>query len=118
MSTAPELNCGEITDDYYIICPFCGHKTEGYEYNIPSDTDYYWECPECGEKSIVVMQVQYSYTVHGIVGTKTCPMCKGTGMSDMPAGYTGHFKCPHCEGTGKVPQTTADEWWDNYNGAQ
>lgn len=112
MNAAPELVCGEIQDDYYIICPFCGHKTEACEYNIPSDTDYLWECPECGKNTIVVMQVSYSYTMHGIVGDKTCPMCKGT--KNMPPPIS-RCCCTHCKGTGKIPKTTYDEWLENYN---
>jgi len=33
----------ETSDDYYIICPHCGHKTRDDDYTVTEDPDV-WEC--------------------------------------------------------------------------
>jgi hypothetical protein len=52
----------ETSDDYYIICPHCGHKTRDDDYTVTEDPDV-WECgnEDCGKEFSVHKTVSITY---------------------------------------------------------
>lgn len=105
----PEASYGEVHDDNNIICPNCGYKIEGWDYDLPDDDSETIECEECDKSFEARKNVSVTYTTTEIIGTRPCNYCDGTG--NIVYGERGH-KCSTCSGKGTKPYTASDKAMD------
>lgn len=109
MTDPPNIRYGEVIDNEYVICPFCGYKIEGWDISFESDESQTLTCDECGEQFIATRSEIVTYSTTGIIGTKECFGCKGTGKSPVL-----QRNCSLCKGTGKLLKTMEDQWLEDY----
>lgn len=109
----PEASYGEVHDDSNIICPNCGYKIEGWDYNLPEDDTEIIECEECGKSFQAQKNVTVSYTTTEILDTTPCNYCGGLGKHIRG---THVFTCSSCGGRGTKPYTASDKAMDELMG--